>query len=334
MSESTRICEQCGTELPGQALACPSCRRLVHSGRLKELAREAEGAKQDGDPDTAIQLWREALELLPPQTSQAKEIGTRIAELSKQAKVRTPVPKSLLAFGALGLFLWKFKFLIVAVLSKGKLILLGLTKLGTLKSMGVFVAALSTSMGWELALGLVLSIYIHEMGHVASLVSHGIKAEAPMFVPGLGAFVRLKQRPANPKEDATIGLAGPVWGLAAVLVCGLFFFTTGHQVWGTLTVFGALLNLFNLIPVWQLDGARGCRPLNRGQRVGLLICGCLLYGATAQPVLILFALLMLWKCVTTVEQEDGDWATFTLFVFLLVTLSFLSAWPIAGLSTL
>ena len=197
--------------------------------------------------------------------------------------------------------------------------------------MGVFVALLASSMGWELALGLVLSIYIHEMGHVASLIRHGIKAEAPMFIPGLGAFVRLKQRPANPGEDAAIGLAGPVWGLGAALICGLGYLLTKHVVWGSLTVFGAWLNLFNLIPVWQLDGARACRALSPHQRWALLLWGTVLYLFTAQPLLLLFGIVMLWKCFSHVEQVDGDWPNFVIFVSLLGVLSSLSTLPVENL---
>ena len=71
--------------------------------------------------------------------------------------------------------------------------------------------------GWPLALGLVLSIYVHEMGHVAMLRRLGIAASAPMFIPGVGALVMLKQHVTDPLIDAKIGLAGPVWGLGAAL---------------------------------------------------------------------------------------------------------------------
>ncbi len=49
-----------------------------------------------------------------------------------------------------------------------------------------------TAWGWKFALGLVVSIYVHEMGHVAALRGYGTKANAPMFIPGLGALIRLK----------------------------------------------------------------------------------------------------------------------------------------------
>src|SRR6185295_15634917 len=85
--------------------------------------------------------------------------------------------------------------------------------------------------GWPLALGLVLSIYIHEMGHVAMLRHLGIDASAPLFIPGVGALVMLKQHITDPLTDAKIGLAGPVWGLGAGLAAGAVYLVTGASIW-------------------------------------------------------------------------------------------------------
>jgi len=87
-----------------------------------------------------------------------------------------------------------------------------------------------TIWGWKFALGVVLSIYIHEMGHVQALQRYGIKATAPMFIPGLGAVIRLKQYPADAREDARVGLAGPLWGLGA-LAAYVVYRATGVGVW-------------------------------------------------------------------------------------------------------
>jgi Zn-dependent protease len=104
------------------------------------------------------------------------------------------------------------------VLGKLKFLLIGLTKASTFISMFAFFGVYWSAYGWPLALGLVLSIYIHEMGHVAMLRGLGIDAGAPMFIPGVGAVVMLKQHVQDPLTDAKIGLAGPVWGLGAAIV--------------------------------------------------------------------------------------------------------------------
>ena len=63
-----------------------------------------------------------------------------------------------------------------------------------------------------------------------------------------------------------IGLAGPVWGLAAAAFCfGVWLITKSHA-WAAIAAVGAWVNLFNLLPVWQLDGGRGFRALSTMQR--------------------------------------------------------------------
>jgi hypothetical protein len=91
----------------------------------------------------------------------------------------------------------------IAVLLIGKLkfLLLGLTKATTFLSMFAFFGVYWSVYGWPLALGIVISIYIHEMGHVAMLRRPGIAAGAPILIPGVGAFVMLKQPVDDPVTD-------------------------------------------------------------------------------------------------------------------------------------
>jgi Zn-dependent protease len=109
----------------------------------------------------------------------------------------------------------------------------------------------------------VLFIYIHEMGHVIALRSYGLPASAPMFIPGLGAFIRLRTLNITPIQDARIGLAGPFYGLGAALLSLALFLATGRPIFAVIAHFGATINLFNLIPVWHLDGSRGFRSLTQ-----------------------------------------------------------------------
>ena len=209
---------------------------------------------------------------------------------------------------------------LVVLLSKAKLLLLGLTKAKTLLSMLAFVGVYFRLYGWPLAAGFVVSIYIHEMGHVAALARYGIRAGAPMFIPGLGAFVRLKQAPLNAREDARIGLAGPEWGLAAAAIAFAVFLVTRVPVWGAIAGLGAYLNLFNLLPFWQLDGARGFRALSRQQR-------WMAAGATAvagllatQPLLYVVAAVGAFRAWRSPE-EAADRRAFVTYVALVALLT-------------
>ena len=228
-----------------------------------------------GDLQLALVSWRSSLDLLPPDSRQHAAIAVKVAALSAQAEAAGKVPEAvptsgrwkwLAAFGPAGLFLWKFKFLLGAILTKGKLLLLGWTKLSTFASMLATVAVYWVAFGLWFAVGLVVSIYVHEMGHVAALRRFGIPASAPMFIPGVGAFVRLKQAPIGPREDARVGLAGPEWGLAAAIVAAIVGAAGGGKLWFAIAQVGAWINIFNLLPVWQLDGGRAFASLTRYQR--------------------------------------------------------------------
>src|SRR5262249_42285113 len=129
-------------------------------------------------------------------------------------------------------------------------------------------------------LGVIASIYVHEMGHVAALKRYGIDASAPMFVPGFGALVRMKQYPTDAHEEARTGLAGPTWGLFAAIVALAIGEVTHSLVAMQVAMLGAALNLLNLIPVWELDGARGIRALAQNERLVVAAVGALCAFAT------------------------------------------------------
>ena len=72
---------------------------------------------------------------------------------------------------------------------------------GAMLSMLAMFGTYWLAYGWPFAAGLVLSIYVHEMGHVIALRRYNIAATAPMFIPFFGAFVRMKQYPATVVEE-------------------------------------------------------------------------------------------------------------------------------------
>src|SRR6185295_17858045 len=191
-------------------------------------------------------------------------------------------------FGAVGALLAKFKWVVLFLLGKGKILLAGLLKAPTFLSMALALGVYATAFGWKFALGLVVSIYVHEMGHVVWLRRYGIPATAPMFIPGLGAFVRLKAHPATVIEDARVGLAGPVWGAAAAIVSLLLGAALDHPLLRAVAQAGAWINLFNLIPIWQLDGGRAFSALSQRQRG--LVAGVLWLMALAGADSVFFLL--------------------------------------------
>jgi Zn-dependent protease len=331
VSADVERCAACGVELAPGMLACPACRKLVHGDRLKALAADAAAAERAGELTLALTHWREALDLLPAGSKQRDVVGATVLRLS-QALDRAPAPppgasggraKGAAGLSALGLLAWQFKFAILSLLGKAKLLVTGLASLPTLLSMFAWLA-LDGRRGLSAAVGLVASIYVHEMGHVAALRRYGIAATAPMFVPGLGALVRLHQYPIDAREDARVGLAGPVWGCAAAAVALALGLALRQPTILAVASLGAMINVFNLIPVWQLDGARGFRALDGRQRA--------IVGAIAVAVAIVLGQPMGWAVGATALVRrgsdlpaEGDARAFRTFAALLVVLA-LIAW--------
>jgi Zn-dependent protease len=154
-----------------------------------------------------------------------------------------------------GAFLLKFGKAALLLLPKAKL----LTTSGT---MLVSLAAYSLIWGWKFALGFVLLLFVHEMGHVIQLRREGIPASAPMFIPFLGAVVTAKSLGDDATAEARVGLAGPVLGTLGALALLPVAITTGQDFWYALVFTGLFLNLFNLLPVVPLDGGRAMAALS------------------------------------------------------------------------
>lgn len=324
---SLGACAECGAELRPGSLACAECHRLVHRDALNDLAKSAQRAADAGDSGGALAAWRSALELLPARSRQHEQVLVRIQTLSRAVDAPRPGPGSAkkkgLAAGATGLAVlaWKLKFAIAFVLGKGKLLLLGFTKLSTVLSMALSLGVYAVAFGWKFALGLLLSLYVHEMGHVAALKRYGIAASAPMFVPGFGAFVRLKQYPANPVEDARVGLAGPIWGFAAALFAAALAWMTGWEVLFAIAKTGAWINLFNLVPVWQLDGGRAFRALNRAQRWMALGALGAIWFVSGESVIVLLLLGAGFRMFEKTAPAEGNRRTLIEYVVVCAVLA-------------
>ena len=318
-------CVHCRTELPPDVLACPACAALIHAVTLKELAAAADLSTQGGDLVIARQQWASALSLLPPHSQQHAAVRDRIAGLTRRIDAAGGEPASAKTDTTSGRWRGAAALASVALMFVGKFkfLLLGLTKASTFVSMFAFFGVYWSVYGWPLALGLVLSIYIHEMGHVAMLRRLGIDSSAPMFIPGVGALVMLKQHVSDPLTDAKIGLAGPVWGLGAALAAAAIYFVTRAPIWLAIAQLTGFLNLFNLIPVWQLDGSRGFHALARWERFALVAVIGLALLLTEQRLLLLIGGVAVWRALQR-ETGPGDVRVLATFVVLVVALSFLA----------
>ena len=153
-----------------------------------------------------------------------------------------------------GALFWKAKALVFAVF-KFKFV-------GTALSGLVSVAAYALLWSWWFAVGLVVLLFVHEMGHVLEAKRQGLPVSAPMFIPFLGALITLKQLPHDVWREARVALAGPLVGTLGALAFWAIGAATGRDYFTAMAYVGFFLNLFNLLPIVPLDGGRAVAALH------------------------------------------------------------------------
>jgi Zn-dependent protease len=179
--------------------------------------------------------------------------------------------------------------------SKAKFLFLALIKIKALTTLGtmfISIAAYTLVFGWPFAVGLVLLLFVHEMGHVIQLRREGVEASAPVFIPFLGAMISAKSLGKDAVAEARVGLAGPILGTVGTLIPLAIYLATGSDLWRAIAYVGFFINLINLLPVLPLDGGRAMAVL--GPKVW--IAGILITVAATViflgPFMLLFVALL------------------------------------------
>jgi Zn-dependent protease len=168
----------------------------------------------------------------------------------------------------------------------------------TAASMLVSIGAYAWIWGLPFAIGFVLLIFVHELGHVIELRRQGVPASAPLFIPFLGAVIGMKQLPDDAWKEAKVALAGPILGSVGAAAFWVAAEANGSELLMALAFVGFFLNLFNLIPIVPLDGGRAVGALHPA----IWLLGLLLMVGLAvvspNPILIIIVILgalELWR---------------------------------------
>lgn len=136
-----------------------------------------------------------------------------------------------------------------------------------------------SATGWQAAalsaiafVGLFVIVWSHEMGHILAARRYHIRTERIALSP-LGGVAHLAAPARRPRDEALIALAGPAvhlvwlaiaWPLQLLLPTGLLMVDgwtwspLDFTLWFLVTTNLSLL-LFNLLPIWALDGGRVLR---------------------------------------------------------------------------
>jgi Zn-dependent protease len=226
---------------------------------------------------------------------------------------------------------------VFAVVKYGLIFLVKIPAAGTLISLVISFGGYALFYGPWFALALVTMILVHEMGHVIEIRRQGMQATAPIFIPFLGAAIFQRSHPTDALKQAQIGIAGPIAGTIGATAAFLLYGTTHNELFLLAAWIGFYINLFNMIPVWMLDGAWILGPVSPWfQIVALVFIGLLVWNfhVFVSPLLIIFALLGIPYLIArfrnaknpyyTSVPEAGKWAMGFAWLALLLYLGTMS----------
>ena len=126
-----------------------------------------------------------------------------------------------------------------------------------------------SGLGWFVGLAAIFSILLHEYGHILTARHYGYKTDrVSIFMLGMAAHIR-----AIPKkgQEAIMALAGPMvnFAIASVILGSIWTAAAIDPTWvlvdkineplKMLALVNIVLGIFNLLPMYPLDGGRVIR---------------------------------------------------------------------------
>lgn len=122
------------------------------------------------------------------------------------------------------------------------------------------VAVYSVMFTVEFALALIGVLVFHEYGHLRAMKKCGLPTKGMYLIPFVGGLA-VGDMPKTRWQDVYISMMGPVYGLILTVAFYIVYLITESHFAGLVASTSALLNLFNLIPVYPLDGGRVVKSL-------------------------------------------------------------------------
>jgi tetratricopeptide (TPR) repeat protein/Zn-dependent protease len=178
-----------------------------------------------------------------------------------------------------------------------------------LASFALFAAVYATRFDPKTLVIFLAALVLHEGGHLLAMIICGYRAPAVLFIPYLGALATARKDHASLSEKFWISLAGPLPGLILGVAIAVIR-SQGHgpmmletwyhedNIWRNASFILIGLNLFNLLPIYPLDGGQIADLLvfSRNPYLGVVYksigVGLLLLLGLVNPLLLVFGLIM------------------------------------------
>jgi Zn-dependent protease len=203
---------------------------------------------------------------------------------------------------------------LAALVTKGGYVLALLFKIpaaATLISLLISFGGYAVFYGPWFAVALLTMLFVHEMGHVVEIRRQGMHATAPIFIPFLGAAIFQRSHPTDALKQAQIGIAGPIAGTIGATAAFALYGSTHNEIFLLAAWLGFFLNLLNLIPVWQLDGAWILAPVSPWLQVAgfAMIAAGVLFLHAASVLLIIVAVLGIPTLIQRFRDANNPYYT-------------------------
>lgn len=148
--------------------------------------------------------------------------------------------------------------------------------------------------GRDCALGVIIVLFCHELGHIAAARIIGVRSSMPYFVPLVGAVICLRRRVRCARDEAFIALGGPALGSISACIFLVLYLWSDERMYLLWAYLAAWLNLFNLVPCYPLDGSRAAETVSR--------------HAWCVGILVMAVCLIVWKQILfLVLMAGGIW---------------------------
>jgi stage IV sporulation protein FB len=158
---------------------------------------------------------------------------------------------------------------------------------------------------------LLVVLLIHEFGHFFAMKLYNYQNVKLFIVPLLGAFVSGKKQSVSQKQMSIIILAGPIPGIIIGTVLYVINKTNPNETLKMLANVFIFINIFNLLPIYPLDGGRLLENLfiknNHGIRLVFTILSILflisIIALSGNIIMVIIPAIMIFELINEVKNQ-------------------------------